>query len=137
MSALAEVLTRTEDGLVVVDADRRYVYANPAACQVLGYPVEQLRGRDFLASFRAREHATVLDHLPQQLGDTAAPFTCIMRGPDGVEREMCEVDIGWYCCICSTEQKYREPQRQLSRLVPCSGESRAGGSFAAPLSVWG
>ena len=88
LSALAEVLTRTEDGLVVVDGDRRYVYVNPAASRILGHPIEQLRGRDFLGSFQAREHATVLDHLPERLGDTAAPFTCIMRGPDGTEREI-------------------------------------------------
>jgi PAS domain-containing protein len=52
LQALAEALTRTEDGICVVDAGRRYVYANPAACQMLGYPVEQLRGRDFLGSSR-------------------------------------------------------------------------------------
>jgi PAS domain-containing protein len=41
MSALAEVLTCIEDGICVVDADaeRRYVYVNPAACRMLGYPL--------------------------------------------------------------------------------------------------
>jgi PAS domain-containing protein len=51
LPALAEVLTRTEDGICVVDAGRRYVYANPAACQMLGLPIEELRGRDFLGRF--------------------------------------------------------------------------------------
>jgi len=88
LPALAEVLTRTEDGICVVDAERRYVYANPAACQMLGRPVEQLRGRDFLGSFPAREHATVLGRLPRQLGDTVAPFTCTLRGSDGAGREI-------------------------------------------------
>ena len=88
LSALAEVVTRTDDGLAIVDADRRYVYANSAACQILGHPIEQLRGQDFLGSFQPREHTTVLDHLPKQLGDNAAPFTCIMRGADGAEREV-------------------------------------------------
>lgn len=88
LSALAEVLTRTEDGLAIVDADRRYVYANPAACRILGQPIEQLRGQDLLGSFQPRAHTTVLDHLPDQLGDTAAPFTCIIRGRDGAEREI-------------------------------------------------
>jgi PAS domain-containing protein len=69
LSALAEVLARTEDGICVVDTERRYVYANPAACRMLGYPLEQLRGRDFLASFPAREHVTVLGNLPGRLGD--------------------------------------------------------------------
>ena len=88
LPSLAEVLTRTEDGICVVDAERRYVYANPAACQMLGHPVEQLRGRDFLDSFPAREHATVLGRLPAQVGDTAAPFTCTLCGSDGAGREI-------------------------------------------------
>jgi PAS domain-containing protein len=60
LRALAELLTRTEDGIAVVDAGRRFVYANPAACQMLGHPFEHLRGRDFLDSVPAREHAFVL-----------------------------------------------------------------------------
>jgi len=88
LPALAELLTRTEDGLVVVDSDRRYVYANPAACRILGDPIERLRGQDLLGSFQVREHATVLEHLSERLGDTSAPFTCIMGGLDGAEREI-------------------------------------------------
>jgi PAS domain S-box-containing protein len=92
VSALAEVLIRTEDGICVVDAERRYVYANPAACRMQGHPVEQLRGRDFLGSFPAREHMTILRCLPERLGDAAAPFTCTLRGSDGVGHEI----------VCST-----------------------------------
>jgi PAS domain S-box-containing protein len=92
MSALAEVLARIEDGICVVDAERRYVYVNPAACRMLGYQLEQLRGRDFLGSFPAREHVTVLGNLPRQPGDRAGPFTCVVSGSDGTEREI----------VCST-----------------------------------
>jgi PAS domain S-box-containing protein len=88
LSALAEVLTRTESGIAVADAGRRYVYANPAACRMLGHPLDQLRGRDFLGSFPRREHATMLDRLPEHVGDEAAPFTCILLGSDGEEREI-------------------------------------------------
>ena len=61
--AMAAILVGTGDGLCLIDADRRYVYANPAACQTLGNPLERLRGRDFLAGFPARERATMLAHL--------------------------------------------------------------------------
>jgi signal transduction histidine kinase len=88
LPALAEVLARDEDGITVLDAGRRYVYANPAACQMLGQPVWQLHGLDFLASFRRQEQATVLGHLPTKLGDTTAPFACVLVGPDGAEREV-------------------------------------------------
>ena len=81
-----------QDGITVVDAERRFVYANPAACQMLGYPLEQLRGRDFLGSIPAREHTIMLARFSDQLGGSAgevpAPFTCNLRGPDGSEREI-------------------------------------------------
>jgi signal transduction histidine kinase len=88
LPALTEVLARDKDGITVLDAGRRYVYANPAACLMLGQPIWQLRGLDFLASFRRQEQATVLGHLPSELGDTTAPFACVLVGPDGAEREV-------------------------------------------------
>ena len=88
LPALAEVLARTEDGIAVIDAGRRYVYANPAACRMLGHPVEELRGEDFLGSFRVSERGTVLGHLPGELDAAAAPFLCIIAGPGGTEREI-------------------------------------------------
>jgi len=60
LSALAGVLAGAQDGITVIDAGRRFVYANPAACEMLGYPFEQLRGRDFLGSIPACEHAILL-----------------------------------------------------------------------------
>jgi PAS domain S-box-containing protein len=92
LPALAGVLAGAQDGITIVDAERRFVYANPAACQMLGYPLEQLRGRDFLGSIPAREHTIMLARFPDQLGGSAsggpAPFTCNLRGPDGAEREI-------------------------------------------------
>ena len=92
LPALAGMLASAQDGITVVDADRRYVYANTAACRVVGHPVTRLRGQDFLRSFPPREHATMLEHLPGQAGEAAAPFTCAMLGSDGAEREV----------VCST-----------------------------------
>ena len=40
---LAAVVERSRDGIVVVTADRRYVYANPAACRIMGYTLEEFR----------------------------------------------------------------------------------------------
>jgi PAS domain S-box-containing protein len=92
LPALAGVLAGAQDGITVVDAGRRFVYANPAACQMLGYPLEQLRGRDFLGSIPAREHTIMLARFSDQLGGAAgevpAPFTCNLRRPDGAEREV-------------------------------------------------
>ena len=43
VGALAAVVERSRDGIVVVTADRRYVYANPAACRIMGYSLDELR----------------------------------------------------------------------------------------------
>jgi PAS domain S-box-containing protein len=92
LSALAGVVAGAQDGITVVDADRRFVYANPAACEMLGYPLEQLRGRDFLDSIPVREHPIMLARFSDQLhrsgGEAPVPFSCILRGPGGVEREI-------------------------------------------------
>jgi PAS domain S-box-containing protein len=92
LPALAGVVAGVQDGITVVDADRRFVYANPAACEMLGYRLPQLRGRDFLDSIPVREHAIMLARFSEQLdGPVAAmsaPFTCSLSGPDGAEREI-------------------------------------------------
>ncbi|MGH3828311.1 MAG: PAS domain-containing protein, partial [Pseudonocardiaceae bacterium] len=88
LSALAGVLAGAQDGIVVTDADRRYVYANPAACEMLGYPLEQLRGRDYLVSFPTREHATMLARCPVRSRAAPAPFICSLLCADGTEREI-------------------------------------------------
>src|SRR5580658_6133394 len=59
LPALAGMVAGTTDGIAIVDADRRYVYANPAACHMLGSPLERLRGRDFLMSFPERERVSL------------------------------------------------------------------------------
>ena len=59
VGALAAVVERSRDGIVVVTADRRYVYANPAACRIMGYSLDELRALpDFLDNFPRREHWT-------------------------------------------------------------------------------
>jgi PAS domain S-box-containing protein len=69
---LAAVVERSRDGIVVVTADRRYVCANPAACRIMGYSLEELRALpDFLANFPEREHQAMLEHFDEQLpGET-------------------------------------------------------------------
>jgi PAS domain S-box-containing protein len=92
VAALAEIVAGAQDGISVVDANQRYVYANPAACQMHGQSLQALRGQDFLGSFPTRQHPTMLDRFPDHLGDGAGPFTSIMLGPDGTDREV----------VCST-----------------------------------
>ena len=43
------------DGIVVVDAHRQFVFANPAACKLLGRSLDELLGRDFLMVIPERD----------------------------------------------------------------------------------
>jgi PAS domain-containing protein len=83
--ALAGVVAGAQEGITVVDAGRRFVYANPVACEMLGYPLAQLQGRDFMGSIPARDHAIMLARFSEQfggsLGEAPAPFTCNLRDP--------------------------------------------------------
>lgn len=48
LGVLADLVRASADGILFITADRHYVYANPAACKLLGYPLERLVGHDFL-----------------------------------------------------------------------------------------
>src|SRR5262249_49588655 len=48
LPVLADLVRSSADGILFLATDRRYVYANPAACKLIGYPMEALVGRDFL-----------------------------------------------------------------------------------------
>jgi PAS domain S-box-containing protein len=41
------IVENTHDGIVIVDDAYRFVYANSVMCQMVGYPFEEIVGRDF------------------------------------------------------------------------------------------
>jgi PAS domain S-box-containing protein len=92
LSALAGVVAGAQQGIAVVDAERRFVYANPAACELMGYPLEELRGRDFMDSIPARDHAIMSARFSERyggsLGEEPAPFTFNLRDREGAEHEV-------------------------------------------------
>jgi PAS domain S-box-containing protein len=89
VDALAAVVERSRDGIVVVTADRRYVYANPAACRIMGYSLDELRALpDFLDNFPQREHQAMLEHFAEQLTGTTGLWTSTLLRADGTEREI-------------------------------------------------
>jgi PAS domain S-box-containing protein len=85
VAALAELVAGAREGITIVDAGRRFVYANPAACGVLG-PLEQLRGQDFIE--RVPEREFVLGRFAEQIAGESASFSGTLIGTDGAEREL-------------------------------------------------
>jgi PAS domain S-box-containing protein len=87
LAALAEMLAGAHEGIAIADTNRRWVYANPAACQMLGRPLAQIRGEDFLSSVPAREHNFVLGRFADLLGGAPTRFSSVLIDSDGNERE--------------------------------------------------
>ena len=95
MRGVIALLEQSLDGVVVCRAeDRSYVYANPAACRLMGYRFEELLGRDFLMNFPDREHPAVLARFPGHPGQ----WTGVLALPDGTERQ-----ITWSSTLFSAE----------------------------------
>jgi PAS domain S-box-containing protein len=90
--ALAEILTKAEDGICLLDDQRCYVYANPAACALLGESAERLTGRSFLETFPVAEHATILAQIDDDPERGQMPFTLGFRDAQGAEHDV----------VCST-----------------------------------
>ena len=95
LGGVIALLEQSLDGVVVCRAeDRSYVYANPAACRLMGYRFEELLGRDFLMNFPDREHPAVLARFPGHPGQ----WTGVLALPDGTERQ-----ITWSSALFSAE----------------------------------
>jgi PAS domain S-box-containing protein len=96
LPALAALVTGAPDAIVILDPEQcgpeplsagrpgRFVYANQAALELFGRSLEELRGRDFLSFFPAREQARYTDS-PGPLG---RPYRGTVCRPDGSEREV-------------------------------------------------
>ncbi|MDQ2849993.1 MAG: histidine kinase [Actinomycetota bacterium] len=88
LSTLAQVLTMADNGIGVIDSEARWVYANPAACQLLAHPFGQLRGQDFMGTIEASAHASLPSALTDQREHPAEPFTFSLPAADGSIREI-------------------------------------------------
>ena len=83
----AGLVRASADGITVLDSDCRVVYANPASCYMLGYPLDQLRGRDRLALLPERERQTYRTFLDRARSGHSEPRQAIAYRPGGSEVE--------------------------------------------------
>lgn len=95
IEALAALVERSRDGIVVCTPERRYVYANPAACRVMGYSLEELLELpDFLVNFPEREHEAMLEHFAEQLAGSTGLWTSKLLRPEQVPLMWDETVLG-------------------------------------------
>jgi signal transduction histidine kinase len=89
---MAALVAGARGGVVIVDNERRYVYANPAAAHMLGHTLEQLCDPELLRRSDAGADAIALAGFVAEAGDLATTFSGVLLGADGYEREV----------VCST-----------------------------------
>jgi PAS domain S-box-containing protein len=75
-------------GIVIFDARRRCVYANPAAADLTGLSLDNLVGCDLPAAFAPQDRAAIVEHMAAALSGTPAGGSATIRRPDGEEREV-------------------------------------------------
>src|SRR5262249_15817431 len=72
-------------GTPLVGTDRRYLYANPAACQMIGYPLEKLVGRDFLTDVPECTRQSALAYFDNACKGKVLRGPYVVLRPDGSE----------------------------------------------------
>jgi len=85
LGALVEVVPAP---LVVLDASRRYLYVNPAACELFGRQREQLLGMELADCLVPREREEVASYLRSVVPHEAGRRSMRVLRPDGLEREV-------------------------------------------------
>jgi PAS domain S-box-containing protein len=74
--------------LLVLDASDRYLYANPAACQLLGRRCEELVGTDLVDTFVRRERDDVTSYFRAVVPGQPGQRSMTVLRPDGQERDV-------------------------------------------------
>lgn len=87
-SALANLLDALPDGIVLLDAGGRCLFTNPAACEILGVPRDELLGRDLRTAVPERDRASLKENIEAALSAQPARGTVVFVRPNGEKREV-------------------------------------------------
>jgi PAS domain S-box-containing protein len=88
LDTLVEFVEASLDGIVIVDPDARYMYANPVACTIMGYRLDELVGQDFRMNFPKRMHQPMIDAFTASIDGHTGRYSSVLLRPDGEEREI-------------------------------------------------
>jgi len=135
---LAALVNASVDGITVLDSDHRVVYANPAACELLGYSRDQLLGLDGLQLIPERARPTVLTVIADaRRGKSRAVASLAIRS-DGselaVELTTSAVDLRskQFILVASRDVTERHRQaRQAAALAQAAASVIVGDSINA------
>ena len=87
LGTLAAVLAGAQEAIVVSNANQRFVYANPAACRLVGRSSTQMIGQHFLSFTPAREHHFRLTRLSELRDGGPARYSGTLLDAEGHEHD--------------------------------------------------
>lgn len=88
LEALAQFVESSRDGIALLDEHLRVIYINPAGCEIVGYPLEQLIGRTGLLMVPPDRHAEVRRSLLERFREAPRGVRTTIVRADGQEREI-------------------------------------------------
>lgn len=88
VAVLAQIVEGTADGIFLCDAERRWVYVNPAACRMLDRSAPELIGHDYVEVVPLRKRAAARQYYSALLEGSTEMLTRMLIGVGGEEREM-------------------------------------------------
>jgi PAS domain S-box-containing protein len=134
---LGSLVEASLDGIVVIDRQGRYVYANPAASEIVGYPPQELAGRVFPLAPADRERETLRRRLEK--GTSQRGPTIVVR-PNGEEREIefasVPIQVGdqsYTAGIMRDVTAVRRIEREGQALAGIASRAAFGGSVESTL----
>jgi PAS domain S-box-containing protein len=131
LDVVGAALDRTRDGVVFLDRHLRCLFANPAACTLLGYAPDKLLGRDFLTSLKL-EQPYVRDALA---AGESGRWEAVIRRPDGSELDiLCNLTRldGGFALLCLQDDSERRRQaREAAALAQAAARAAANDSIDA------
>jgi PAS domain S-box-containing protein len=88
IGALAKLVEQSLDGIALLDEEFRFVYVNPAGCDILGYRPEQLIGQPGLFLVTPERRQAGREFLQDTLGGRPGRRSGTIVRPDGQERQI-------------------------------------------------
>jgi PAS domain S-box-containing protein len=135
LRALVEVVPAP---LVMLDGSRRYLYVNPAACELFGRPREQLMGMDLVDCLVPRERDEVISYLSSVMPSESGRRSMRVLRPDGLEREVIFshriFGFGEQLLLAGMVEDVTETRR-VRREAIALGEAAAGLALNRPLDA--
>jgi PAS domain S-box-containing protein len=88
MGALAKLVEHSLDGIALLDEELRFVYVNPAGCDILGYRLEQLIGQPGLFLVAPQRRQAGREFLQDTMGGRPGRRSGVILRPGGQERHI-------------------------------------------------